>query len=520
MTTIHLAYPFHDVRSGTAVLAAALTLFDADDPVELVLSAAEGMPGEAAVAELGDLWGELIARLGQAPRMRVVEAVEAATLQVFARIVVTGDPIGDATAVLMLGSVGRNLGSAYGGSGWLRGRTDLIRLELDAAARRRQQRSGRAPCDPVRIVVMLQHIQVWSAVDSIVRAARDSAEVRLDVVLMPDASGSFQQHPREEVAAYVAERGVPLRDPEWLRGRLTELDVLIVPDPYLARWNTPPGLSPQEVAEAGVRLVLAPYAQALSGDPVNLRLMHDHPFHRLAWRLFAPSEGAVANYARHGGAGTAHVRYLGSVKRERLLADQEAAVQARDVRARLGTERVVLWNPHFVGDRALSTFQELAEPILGYAASHPELGLLVRPHPRLVPEYLFSGLLEHVADFRARCERLPNVMLDESMDATVAMLAADAMVSDLSSLIAEYHVLERPIALLRPSPDLAFNEDRTWLDGTTIIDAVPGLTDFLDRVRPAPQAPRGALPDLGAGARIVETIVRDYRAELAGASAD
>ncbi|WP_017934048.1 CDP-glycerol glycerophosphotransferase family protein [Nocardioides sp. Iso805N] len=518
---IHLEYPFHDVASGAGVLAAALALFGAGDPVELVLSARSGMPGEDAVGDVIRLWDELALPHGEPPVARVVDAETAAALPAIARLEVTGEPGQDARTILMLGSIGRRFGSAYGaGTSWLRGTPELIRTELDASARARQIRAVHRPTRPLRFVVMVQHIQVWSAVDSIVRAALERPDVELDVVLVPEEAANFQQHPREEVEAFVASRGVRLRDAAWLRGRLADLDVLVVPDPYIARWNTPPGLSPQEIAESGVRLVLAPYAQALSGDPVNLGMLHNQPLHNMAWRIFAPSRGAVANFARCCRAGTDHIRYVGSAKRERLLTDEVAAAQATELRRALRTQDVVLWNPHFVGDRRLSTFQELVEPILRHVAEHPSLGLVVRPHPRLIPEYLASGLQEHVDDFRVACAQLPNVVLDESMDATPALLAADAMISDLSSLVAEYHVLGRPIGLLRPGPGLALNEDQDWLEVTTAIDDEIDLVRFLDPLRRPARATAPGQDDLGAGARIIEAIVRDYRDEVVAATSD
>jgi hypothetical protein len=514
-TTIHLEYPFHDVRSGAVVLSAALALFDAGDPVELIVSAESGMPSNEAIEEFRRFRTELTLRYGQPPAMRVVEAAAAATMPAAIRLKVSGDPAEDARTVLALGSFGRRFGSAYGATGsWLRGGPDLVRAELDASARHRQLRAPREPGSQLRIVVLVQRIQVWSAVDSIVRAGLEHPDVDLEVVLLPEEQSNFQQYARDEIEAFVAGRGAKLRDEEWLRGQIADLDVLVVPDPYITRNNTAPGLSPLEIAGTGVRLVLAPYAQALSGQAVNLGMLHNQPFHNMSWRIFAPSRGAVANYARRCAAGADHIRYVGSAKRERLLTDDAAAVQARELRGQLRTKSVVLWNPHFVGDRELSTFHTTAEPMLSYFAAHPSVGLVVRPHPRLFTEFVLAGQQESVDSFRRACDRLPNVVLDESMDATAALLAADAMVSDLSSLIAEYHVLGRPIALLRPSPDLALNEDRECLEGAAMIDGTADLTRFLDRVRAAQPAAAADRDDIGAGARIIDTIVREYRSEL------
>lgn len=512
---VHLVYPFHDVRAGTGVLAAAIALFGPADDVEFLLSAADGLPDKEAVDDFRRLQMELALPYGTPPRMRVVSAEEAEEADVLTRVTATGDPAHDARAILLLAGIGRRFGSAYGSGNvtWLRGDAGLVRVEMDAAFRRRLSHPVTTPGESVRMAVLLQRVQVWGAVDTIVQAGRRHPDVELDVVLVGDSDATYRGHEAEEFAAYLAERGVTLRDEEWLRTHVERLDVVITPDPYTSRWNTSRGLSPRELAEAGIRLVLSPYAQALAGGAENLALLHNLPFHNTAWRIYAPSEGAVANYRGVCVAGDGHVRHLGSAKREHLLTDEVAAREAAALRRRLGTRTVTLWNPHFDSEDGLSTFGTMIEPILGWFGERRQRGLIVRPHPRLFSDYERYGHGDVVATFRRMCAKLPNVHLDESIDAAPALLAADALVSDLSSLIAEYHVLNRPIGLLRPAVELVLNDDRAWAEGTAMIDDKRMLAQFLNRVRPAGGLAGARTEDLGAGERIVESIVADFEQE-------
>jgi hypothetical protein len=366
----------------------------------------------------------------------------------------------------------------------------------------------------------MQRVQVWGAVETVVAAARERDDVDLDVVLLDERGPSYRQHPRAGFEKLLADRGVVVRDEAWLGAHQGRIDVVVTPDPYMNRNNTARGLSPRELADAGIRVVLCPYAQALGGTPHNLGLLHDLPFHSMAWRIFAPSPGAAANFATYCAAGGGHIRSLGSPKREHLLTDPAVSDAAAALRRKLGTATVTLWNPHTYGDGEMATFVRFVKPMLDWFERHRGSGLVVRPHPRLFADFERTGHGDLVEQFRRLVGRLPHVLLDESIDAGPALLAADALISDLSSLIPEYAVLGRPIALLRETPHLQVNNDRACLDGAVMVDDAAGLRAFLQDVVPAGARLDGAdRNDIGAGARIVEAILADFRTETAAVRA-
>jgi CDP-Glycerol:Poly(glycerophosphate) glycerophosphotransferase len=282
------------------------------------------------------------------------------------------------------------------------------------------------------------------------------------------------------------------------------------PEPYDE--SRPAGLRSRDFAAAGVRLVYLPYAQALSAEPENVHNLYDLPLHNLAWRIYVASDSQLHNYRLHCQSGNGHVRSLGSIKNERLISSQPAQQAANRLRRALGTRTVTLWNPHWsVYDAGWSTFATNLVPILRYFAMRPDRGLILRPHPRLLSEVQRLGGGEQVSWFRASCAELKNVQVDEDYDHVPAMLAADSLISDLSSVIPEYLCLGRPTGYLRRPGAQQLNDDRSWLGKVSEISTERALLNFLNRPsRPSRPAPA---TDVGAGGRIVEEMLVALRAE-------
>lgn len=514
---VQLAYPLHDPRAGAVVLAAAVRLFGPTDHVRFFITPA----GEAPTAEDIQAFSALYAELsdgyaGTAP-MQLALPSDVPDDQVALRLTITGNPAADSEVVLQLGELARSLGSAQipgdASGAWLRGETALARTGAAAAQWRRDRRAG-AVARRVRIALLIRHIHYWGALESIALAAQAHPDAEMYLVRL-DHRAPTSNHPSdEEFGDFCRARGITVCDENWLRVNLPHLDVAVLPDGYDGSGNI--GVGVADLTAAGVRVVLSPYAQALSSEPGNARWLYDLPVHHLAWRIFAASRGQVRNFDRFCSSGSGHVRHVGSVKRERLLTTSAATDDATRIRRTLGTPRTVLWNPHFPSDDGLCTFSKYLQPLLDWFGAHRKVGLIVRPHPRLLDDLERSGDegVRIAGSIRQRFATEPNIYLDESPDAAAAMHAADAMISDLSSLIPEYLVLNRPTALLQLDGELPLNEDAGVLDGVPRINEVRTLQRFL-----AEPTARGGhvaeLDDLATGERIVQSIIDELRLELA-----
>lgn len=524
---VHLSLPLGRSERGTTVLAAAIALFGPADFVRFVVTPSDGRdPTADDAAEFTRLCERLADGAGPLPRMTLTSEAQAAREPVLMSLSAAGDPTGDARAVLVLEALARKLGSAFartsdpvtgqvprGGEDGM----DLARLDAAAAQLRRRFTEPPSTTAPLHLGVLVRQPHYWGALHTIVLAGQQHPDVLVDVTLLVDADPRAAER-ASQFAHRLAATGVELHDEAWLRGNLHRLDVVLCAEGYDI--GRPEGLTSRELAATGARLVLSPYAQSLLGHPDNCALLFNLAVHNIAWRIYVASDEQRANYARYCGAGDTHVRYLGNVKRERLLTDTAATEAASVLRAQVATESIVLWNAHFDDPYGMSTFRLNASAIVGFFAEHPDRGLIARPHPKLLADYERLGGQAATAaqDFRRLCARLPNVHLDETVDPAPAMLAADAMISDLSSMIPEYQVLGRPVGLLRAKPAAVLNADQGFLSGVVTVDDTTEVTAFLsDPTGPTVAVDRAL--DIGAGARIVATILDDWRAEQFGTAA-
>lgn len=388
---------------------------------------------------------------------------------------------------------------------------------LAAVDRSRRTRLGTGA--PVRAAVLVQHLDSWGALETIARALAAHPRVEADVVALDSA---LSRHPGE-TADVLAAAGWTTRDGAWLRAALPDLGVVVLCDGYDE--FRPEGLRVPDFAAAGVRLVYSPYGTNIGGEQSQEERQYNGLLHNLAWRVFAPTTGQKDLFAQRCAAGDGHVRAVGSVKRERVLDLLTDPSPGAALRAATGAPRTVLWNPHFtIGEDGWSTFLTLLNPLLSYAASHRDLGLIVRPHFRLLVDLPRIPALAQVhRRFRQACETRRTIVLDDSRDYLAAFAASDAMISDQSSLIPEYLPLRRPVLYLHRPEGAPLNTDATFMAALPAAGTWPQVEAFLDQVRtgnaPVPDAEavgaehlgRG---DTGAGERAVEAIVTDLFAEL------
>jgi len=386
---------------------------------------------------------------------------------------------------------------------------------VDAGRRRRIETEGR-----LHAAVLVQHLDSWGALDTIARALAAHPGVRFDLVALDSVLSRFPG----ETAAVLARAGFTTRDEAWLRCALPELDVLVLCDGYDE--FRPEGLRVPDFAAAGIRLVYSPYGTNIGGEATQERRQYDGLLHNVAWRVFAPTIGQRELFARRCTVGDAHVRTLGSVKRERVLALRADGSAGDALRAATGSATTVLWNPHFtIAEDGWSTFLMHLEPLLGFFAStRRDLGLIIRPHFRLLLDLARIPALAQVnRRFREACEKQRNVVLDDSRDYLPAFAAADAMISDQSSLIPEYLPLRRPVLYLHRPGGTPLNSDATFMAALPAAESWTDVAAFLGDVATgrATAADAAAIGeehlgayDAGAGARVVQCIVGDLLAEL------
>lgn len=108
-----------------------------------------------------------------------------------------------------------------------------------------------------------------------------------------------------------------------------------------------------------------------------------------------------------------------------------------------------IWTPRWNTDENLggSNFFRYKDVLFTFAKYHPDMDFLFRPHPMALDHFLTTGemTLEEVNVFRETCRQMPNVSLDTQKGYATSFWDSSVLISDLSSVIAEYFITGKPI---------------------------------------------------------------------------
>lgn len=113
--------------------------------------------------------------------------------------------------------------------------------------------------------------------------------------------------------------------------------------------------------------------------------------------------------------------------------------------------KTVLWLPRWTAEiqkgNGQSSFLCMKDDFLRFAIEKPELFIVIRPHPLMFLNYQKNGIMteNEIRQFIQAVEDIPNVVLDLSEDYMDALNEAWVLVSDFSSLLAEFYVSGKPI---------------------------------------------------------------------------
>lgn len=293
--------------------------------------------------------------------------------------------------------------------------------------------------------------------------------------------------------------------------------------------NYQPGYRVEVLSEFTKVCYVPYYSLALVNEPGEVGVtpyLYTQRSNQLASLVFTQDRNTLDAYAKTS-RGNDYVHLTGTPKLDALVRKTHSSTGTWPL-VNSGNRKMV-WAPHHSFSPSwlnFGMFPETFQDMLGFASSHPEWDIVMRPHPimfgtlieqEIVPEEVLS---EWLAAWRA----LPNTAIDQDGDIADAFAAADLFVTDGISFLGEY-----PIATGKPA--IFFDKSEHWpwspLGGLAsaanihvrnfdafveVFDAIAsnGLPEFsneIDALRDAAQPYPGE-----AAQKIVEVIVDDYAA--------
>lgn len=239
---------------------------------------------------------------------------------------------------------------------------------------------------------------------------------------------------------------------------------------------------PESIAKH-TRLVYLPYFMQDVFDDEDIVPLAKMPVYRYAWKVACPNQNQYKFYCKHAANRGANAILTGIPKTDSLAVLRGRGVPLPSEWNLIQGKMVFLWNTWYsISISSLRFFDQ----ILNWFKATPDCVLIWRAHPmtdtvtKLYTPELYSRFLE----MRELARTTQNVILDSNTSFHAAFYYSTAMISDYSSMIAQYLLMDKPALWIKSPLDRYVDAesfiDNHWLEQTGADD---GVLDFLERVR-------------------------------------
>ena len=111
--------------------------------------------------------------------------------------------------------------------------------------------------------------------------------------------------------------------------------------------------------------------------------------------------------------------------------------------------KTVIWTPRWSTDPKIggSNFFNYKDFILSFAKKNEDILFVFRPHPLMFGHFIKTGemAVSEVKEFKKICEQEHKLILDESKEYSDTFWNSDILISDVSSIVTEYFITQKPI---------------------------------------------------------------------------
>jgi hypothetical protein len=389
---------------------------------------------------------------------------------------------------------------------------------------------------PIKVVFLTFYFEAWDALADV--HAQMLTDPRFEVTVISIPRRFRKEEPfsgEEKVSSFFDSLGVkhlrfdfedPSEGPEQLKALAP--DYVFINYPW--QRNYQPGYRVEVLSEFTKVCYIPYYSLALVNEPGEVGVtpyLYTQRSNQLASLVFTQDPNTLDAYAKTE-RGNDYVHLTGTPKLDALVR-KTAGSDGHWPLKNPGNKRMV-WAPHHSFSEAwfnFGMFPQVFEQMLEFVRNHPNLDVVMRPHPimfgtltdqNLIPQDVLTKWLE-------RWNSLPNATIDHEGDIANLFAAADLFVTDGISFLGEY-----PIATGKPA--IFFDKANHWpfspLGGLAsaanihvrdfegfieVFNAIAteGMPDYsteIDILRDAAQPFPGQ-----AAEKIVEVVIFDYEAK-------
>lgn len=231
----------------------------------------------------------------------------------------------------------------------------------------------------------------------------------------------------------------------------TAPDMTFISQPYES--VTVPMFWPENIAKYS-RLVYLPYFSAISLNS-DLSSAFDSFFklntQKYAWKIVAQSEIMRRHYKKFASRHGENVIVTGLPKWDYVKGMTKDSVTCpKEWKSKISGKMVFLWNTHFNFSSSGSGSRMLSEEgieFLEIFLNNSDIALIWRPHPmtETVVKVYYPHLLPNFQKLKDIVEQSDNMVLDKYESYAPCFVWSDALISDFSSIVDQYVLLDKPI---------------------------------------------------------------------------
>lgn len=296
----------------------------------------------------------------------------------------------------------------------------------------------------VRAVFFAELGEKWDAMESVYEFMRDDPRFDPVVVRTPVGRVVQQNGERKQEIIYkdfLTPMGIPSLgfDQYSLEEDCPEL--AFISQPYES--CTLEQFWPENIAKY-TRLVYLPYflpSIVLEDYPTTLCQMRVYD---VAWKVIGSNQKHYKYYCRHSHHGGANMLVTGVPKIDPIIRAREHGVPLPAGWEAITDKKVFLWNSWF--DISISSFR-FFEEIFAWFHQHTECALIWRPHPmtETVTKVYLPERTVYLHQCKERVKNASNMVLDEETSFLAAFVYSHAQISDHSSMMQQYLLMDKPL---------------------------------------------------------------------------
>ncbi len=339
---------------------------------------------------------------------------------------------------------------------------------------------------PIRVVFLCQYIPAWNKVSPLYQQMLSDERFEPLLLCIPSDISHVEQN---DTLDYYQEQGYPGIDARNGQGGWMDLRTL-APD-YVFYLRPYDHVMPLEYASGNVcryaRICVIMYGMTMTKQIAKISI--EPIFFRHVFFYFAENEYMRSLNRKHFPITHAlHLRktvHHGSPAMAQIIQDRDKPTDVWDFS---DASFRIMWTPRWTTDLNLggTNFFVYKDWILDDAAQHPDTAWLLRPHPLAFDTFVKAGDMTQaeVEDYRSCIDALPNVTLDTEKEYVASMWHSHALVSDISGILPEYFIMNKPLIFCRSNMILDPTDfTARLLEGCYCVDTPEQLQQCLDELR-------------------------------------